>query len=195
MRPEVNGYVLVDVLPHPWPDKMGDPKADPELFGAWGMGWFGPFVFPGNLMRAVEHSRGWSSAAQKTAEHAAFVRIKSSYVLGAGPEVRFLPDDYDALKELLFVTDVARSLLSLSQAVCYFNPNGETLHSPDSLESSLKYHADHGLPPLDVWSNIRRFEIGEVGWTLMDTVGMRQLDVDDHEVVFRRGIPRRFRYR
>jgi hypothetical protein len=36
-RPEVNGYVTVDVWPHPWPDDMGDPKGQPTLFGAWTM--------------------------------------------------------------------------------------------------------------------------------------------------------------
>ena len=187
MRPEVNGYVLVDALDQPWPDSMGDPKADPKLFGAWGTGWFGPFVYPGNLKRAAEQSWSWNKASQVTAAHTAFVRIKSSYVLGGETDLRTVPDDYDALQELRFVTDVARTLLGLPQALCYFNPNGETLHTRQSLESSLAYHAEHRLPPLDIWTNIRMFQIPEIGWTLMDTVGMGQLDVNDQEAVFRTG--------
>jgi len=41
MRQEVNGRLLVDVVNQPWPDSMGDPKNEPELFAAWGMGHFG----------------------------------------------------------------------------------------------------------------------------------------------------------
>jgi hypothetical protein len=31
-RPEVNGYISVDVRDGTWPDHMGDPKAEPMLF-------------------------------------------------------------------------------------------------------------------------------------------------------------------
>ena len=53
-RPEVNGYVAVDVVNHRWPDHMGDPKSESELFGAWGTGNFGPFAWPGGLKRAAQ---------------------------------------------------------------------------------------------------------------------------------------------
>src|SRR5688500_15165632 len=33
MRAEANGFVVVDAVDSPWPDKMGDPKGDPALFG------------------------------------------------------------------------------------------------------------------------------------------------------------------
>src|SRR5579864_601473 len=45
MRVEVNGKVVVDVVDAPWPDGMGDPKKEPELFGAWATGFFGPGVY------------------------------------------------------------------------------------------------------------------------------------------------------
>jgi hypothetical protein len=48
-RPDVNGYVAVDTIDHRWPDHMGDQKADPEVFGAWHFGHFGPGAWPGNL--------------------------------------------------------------------------------------------------------------------------------------------------
>jgi hypothetical protein len=60
--PQVNGSVTIDVVNHPWPDAMGDPKADPMTFGAWGMGHFGPFAYPGGLQRAMEQSWGWEAA-------------------------------------------------------------------------------------------------------------------------------------
>src|SRR5213595_2300860 len=58
-RPEVNGYVSVDLQSRPWPDHMGDPKSDPMLFGAWSMGHFGPLAFPGSLERAGHQSWSW----------------------------------------------------------------------------------------------------------------------------------------
>jgi len=51
-RPEVNGYVSVDVRNWRWPDHMGDPKTEGMLFAAWTMGHYGPYTFPGNLRRA-----------------------------------------------------------------------------------------------------------------------------------------------
>ena len=37
-RPDVNGYVAVDLQSRPWPDHMGDPKKEIDLFGAWSTG-------------------------------------------------------------------------------------------------------------------------------------------------------------
>src|SRR5207249_2241696 len=59
-RPEVNGLVSVDIVDQVWPDKMGDPKTEPMTFGAWSMGHFGPFAFPGNFERAKQHCYVWN---------------------------------------------------------------------------------------------------------------------------------------
>src|SRR5262245_21029159 len=80
MRPDVNGYVLVDLIEQPWPDEMGDSERAAELFAAWSMGWFGPFVFPGNLERAQAMCFRWPEGKSIAAAHRAFVRIKSSYL-------------------------------------------------------------------------------------------------------------------
>ena len=58
-RPEVNGLVSVDIREGQWPDGMGDPKSDPMLFGAWTMGQYGPFTFPGGLQRAQQQLWAW----------------------------------------------------------------------------------------------------------------------------------------
>src|SRR5437879_5866909 len=55
-RPNVNGKVAVDYVGQKWPDDMGDPKHDYMTFGAWAMGHFGPFTYPGGLARAGQHS-------------------------------------------------------------------------------------------------------------------------------------------
>src|SRR5687767_10633721 len=94
MRREVNGFVLVEMIDAPWPDDMGDPKApggftEPmggaALFASWSMGIMGPHTYPGNLARARQFAEmmGQDFVAEAAASHRAFVRIRSSYVLGA----------------------------------------------------------------------------------------------------------------
>jgi hypothetical protein len=182
-RPDVNGYVSVDIQNRPWPDHMGDPKTEPMLFGAWSMGHFGPLAFPGNLLRAAQQSWSWEGAKGVPAQHRAFLRVRSSYVFGAADDAKVIPEEYDPLAELHFVTKVARALLRLPSALAYFNPNGETLLSGEMLDESLDFHAQHQLPPLNIWCNVRLFNPGN-GWLLMDTVGMGQLDRPDCEACF-----------
>ncbi len=184
-RPEVNGHVAVDIVDALWPDAMGDPKAEAELFGAWTLGWFGPFAYPGNLERAVAQAHGWPDAARVVARHRSFVRIKSSYVFGASPSAPVLPPEYDALAELRFVTEVARRILGVTGSLCYFDPNGESLQPATTVDEQLAHDAGHGLPPLPLWANARLFNLEDAdGWLMVDTIGMRQLDVVDHEACF-----------
>ncbi len=185
-RPQVNGYLSIDVVDRPWPDHMGDPKQEAVLFGAWSMGHFGPFAFPGNLKRAGEHCWAWEPARTIAERHKAFLRIRSGYVFGSNSNAPVLPADYDPLAELQFVTDVAVALLDLPAALCYFNPSGELLRGREEMVASLVYARANDLPPLDVWSNVRLFKLpGD--WTMMDAVGMWQLDVPDHEACFPAG--------
>jgi hypothetical protein len=174
-RPEVNGYVLADTNPRSWPDDMGDPKAAPMLFAAWSMGHFGPFAFPGGLARAAQQSWGWPDGKAVPDRHTAFVRLLTSYALGAKSEDPIFPDDYDPLGELHFLTRVAGAVLGLPGAVCYFNPNGETLRTAQTTTERLHEATSTGQPPLDLWVNIRLFNV-DAGWSLMDTVGHSQFD-------------------
>jgi hypothetical protein len=186
MREEVNGLAVVDLVTKPWPDSMGNPKGNPEevdVFGAWVMGSFGPAAFPGNLTRIVEQD-GLSKELKEAAErHTAFLRIRSSYVLGGGKDAKILPQDYDAVAELHFVTGVACALLKLPQAQAYFNPNGETLHDAQRLDADLKHYASIKLVPLPVWSSVRLFNV-DAEWCMMDSVGMDQFFVQDSEACF-----------
>jgi hypothetical protein len=182
-RREVNGLVSVDIVAQPWPDEMGHPQEAPTLFGAWSMGHFGPFAFPGSLQRAVAHDYVWRDAKTVVPQHGAFLRIRASYIFGAGDDAPVLPADYDAIGELHFVTGVATALLKLPQALCYFNPNGEIALDRATLEESLAYDREQQLTPLDVWSNVRMFRLDEP-WTMFDLVGMGQLDAPDQEACF-----------
>jgi hypothetical protein len=184
-RPQVNGYVTVDVQARQWPDHMGDPAKEPMLFGAWSMGHFGPFAYPGGLQRAGEQSWSWVEGASIPAAHRAFVRIRLSYLFGADDNARVMPEDCDAAAELQFVTSIGRALLDHPAALAHFNPSGELLCNRTMMDQRLKSSRTSELPALDLWSNIRLFNAGD-GWMSMDSVGMLQLDLPDNEACFLR---------
>jgi hypothetical protein len=172
----------------PWPDDMGDPKTATELFAAWSMGHFGPFTFPKSLARAVAQNRSLPNAKDLVARHRAFIRIRSTYVLGADDKTPVMPDDYEPIFELDRITDVAVALLGLPQALCYFNPNGETLHSAQAIQPIRAHYRRLKFPALDLWCNIRLWNLEDAENTsLVESVGMQQLDLPDHEAVFTRG--------
>jgi hypothetical protein len=190
-RPEVNGAVTVDVVDSPWPDNMGDPKSPvgQSLFTAWSMGFMGPMTWPGNLLRATQYAEafGDKEAAAASKRHAAFVRVRSTYVLGADDNARVMPEDYQARPELEFVTSVAAALAAAPGALCYFNPGGETLFTAAGLLQTMDECRHAKLPPLPVWSMGRLSKIEEAPpWMFADVIGMEQLDAQDHEACFRR---------
>jgi hypothetical protein len=104
--------------------------------------------------------------------HRSCIRLRTTY--GSDDEGPTLPDDYDPLAELDFVTRAARLLLGMPGAIGYFNPGGESLRDAQFLEDAIDYADKEGVPPLDIWINVRLFDAGQ-GWRLMDTVGNAQL--------------------
>jgi len=193
------GAVLVDVVPVRWPDQVGQggaediPDAQPSeedqrLVAAYVMGHFGPFAFPFALDRAVGIGQASGfDAAGAVEKHTAFLRLRTSWVLGEqDPSAPPVPEDYDALKELRFLTELSANLLEeIPGALCYFNPNGEILAEASHLEASLEHSDKHEMPALDLWSNLRLFALQDLdGFAMMDTIGMPQLDVFDHEAFF-----------
>lgn len=180
-RPDVNGMVVVDTVDHTWPDEMG--MNDTDVFGAWSIGLFGPFAYPDGLARAADQCWAWPDGKEMPMKHQAFLRVRSSYVLNSDESATILPEDYEPLPELEFVTNIAASLLDLPEALCYFNPNGEILCDQDSLRERLNWGWANSLPAFDAWCNIRLFNADE-GWFLMDSVGNSQLDIPDMEACF-----------
>lgn len=179
-RLNVNGMIDVDVIDRPWPDSMGDAQNDPTLFGAWAMGSFGPFTFPGSLDRAMQQSWRWSQGRTVPASHRAFVRVRPSYVFGTDRNAPLLPADYRPIDELDFLTSIIMSLLELPEAICYFNPSGEVVADREAVRQTVEFSRSHQVPALDLWSNIRLFQASP-NWNLMDTVGNGQLDLPDLE--------------
>ncbi len=190
-RPEVNGHLLVTPSSAQWPDDMGDPELAPERFVAWSLGQFGPLAFPGCLQRAGEQSWGWEEGASESETHTAHVRLLVSYVLGANEpeedesddEVPLIPEDYDPMDELKFLTRAVSDVLEAPEAICYFNPGGEVLRDETGLREGLNYAWRHELPPLDMYTNVRIFPADEP-WVLMDTVGNGQFDLPDMEAIY-----------
>jgi hypothetical protein len=182
-RPEVNGYIAVDVVNQPWPDSMGDPKGDPLLFGAWSMGQFGPLTFPGGLARAAQHNWSWEPARTIAQQHRGFIRLRLSYGFGAASDAPLMPQDCDPLDELDIVCQAAMALLALPGVICYYNPNGEVLRDRASFCETWKACAEEEKLPFLLWSNIRFFHLSP-SLRLMDTVGNGQFDRPDIEAVF-----------
>jgi hypothetical protein len=184
-KPEQNGCASIDLYPAQWPDHMGHPQEEPILFATWSMGHFGPYAYPSGLKRAAQQAWRWGDAQTEVLRHVAAVRLRMSYIFGAGKDAPVLPQNYDARDELIFLTKLASALSGLEGSLCYFNPNGEVLLPFSKLAESLQFHATHGLPPLDVWANVRLFNL-DASWSVMDSVGNWQLDTPDHEVAFPR---------
>lgn len=184
-RPEVNGAVQVDVVDAAWPDGMGDPEKEVELFAAWSMGHFGPHAFPGGLARAAQQSFAWDEGATMPERHRAFVRLRASYAFGANRSDPVMPADYAPIPELVFVTQVARAVLAMPGALALFAPDGEALSPLGTVDRLLARHAEGGVLPQELWANVRMVKLADhEGWMLMDTVGLEQLDVPDHEALF-----------
>lgn len=181
-RPEINGTVVADVIERPWPDAMGDPKTDPFIFGAWGMGQFGPFTYPCGLQRASEHSWSWPEGRNVALRHQGVVRLRLTYA-GGLPETPCIPASSDPLSEMIFLTRLALAIGSVSSASCYFNPSGEVLRDFAKVESVLQACVEQQKQPIHLWANARLFRLSpEFGF--MDTVGNEQLNVGDVEVVY-----------
>lgn len=182
-RPSVNGYAAIDVCDEPWPDAMGDPRADSATFAAWGMGHFGPFAFPGGLARASRHAWAWQPARTIAERHRGFIRIRMSYVFGAKQDSPVLPEDNDPLAELQFLGRAVLAVLQAPGVICYFNPNGEVLRDRASFREVWVECEKQQRIPLPLWINIRFFNLDEE-LSFMDTVGNGQLDVSDVEAIF-----------
>jgi hypothetical protein len=181
--PQVNGYAAIDLVNHPWPDAMGDPKSDPLIFGAWSMGHFGPLAFPGGLARAQQHAWSWPAGRTIATGHRGFLRVRLSYVFGANENVALFPADYDPVAEMTFMSRAVLALLKAPGVICYFNPNGEVLRDEQSFRQVWEPCTVQQKLPLSLWMNIRFSNLNE-SLGFMDTVGNGQLEVRDIEAIF-----------
>lgn len=184
------GQLAIDIVDRPWPDEMGagergSAEEQPELLKAWTTGYFGPFAFPRAYERACRQAWIWKEAQTEPPRHQAFIRVRTTYQFGEDGKSGPPPDEANPLVELQALTAVTTALARHPAVVCYFNPSGEVVLPPTSLAEATRWAEEQELPPLDLWSNVRFLNLEGVadGWYLMDTVGMWQLDITDHEIV------------
>ncbi|PHS11019.1 MAG: hypothetical protein COA78_10705 [Blastopirellula sp.] len=181
---EKQGRILFDLLEHPWPDGMGDPEKEPMIFGAWSLGNFGPATYPQGLQRAAQHCYFWEEAGEEVAKHNAVLRVRVTYATGTTPDAPMLPDGYSPLEELNSLMSCVSAIAKLDEVICYFNPSGEVLRPVEQMAKILEQATTHGIPPLELWTNVRMYGLNSE-WSMMDTVGNMQVDVPDVEAVFR----------
>lgn len=177
------GVVHVDVLDAPWPDDMGHPEERPDVFAAWTMGAFGPQAFPHNLARAGQQAVAFPEAGEAIAAHRGFVRLRTSYLVGAGPEAPVMPEGWNPLAEIDALLQVGAPLLDLDGACAWFDPNAEVIFPIPLMREVV---ASGEAPPLEVFTHVRLFQIDEE-WALMDTNGLERCALPDVEVL----LPRR----
>lgn len=164
--------ISVDVYSRPWQDTCGDdqgPTSPNYLVGASETHLLGA---PWSLHRAIEQYRQ-NDGAQRLAEaHHSFVLLRIS----PGPGGHTAEDFGKLLK-------CADRLLALAPHTCYFNPRGETLSAASHLHDVCTQFANDRSPPVELIVNARINPLGS-GWSIADTVGLAQLGLVDHEVVF-----------
>jgi Domain of unknown function (DUF4261) len=186
-RPDEYGHVWIDIIDGTWPDSMGDPKNEPEVYAAWEMAYFGPGAWPRSLARACQHAYEWPHGRAVAPQHRAYIRIRCSYYFGAPGTAGLVPKNYDPIEELKFVTRIAAALVDLPGVLCFFNPSAECLKDARCFHECLPQHNSTGRLPLELWTNVRFFKFNDLDpeWWMLDTVGMVQFDVPDHEAWFR----------
>ncbi|MEQ8456491.1 MAG: DUF4261 domain-containing protein [Sandaracinaceae bacterium] len=178
------GTLHVDVVDQAWPDGMGHPEEAADLFGAWTMGAFGPLAFPNNLARAAQQAVAFPGAKEAVAGHGAFVRLRTSYLVGAGPDAPIMPEGWSPLAEIDAMLQIVRPVLGLEGALAYFDPNAEVL-LPVPLVREVT--AEGEAPPLELFTHVRLFNI-DPRWALMDTVGLERCFLPDVEVLVPAGV-------
>lgn len=174
-----NGAVAVELFHQPWPDSMGNPETDTELFGAWAMRQFGLTSFPYGLARAN------AEVTASRSDHVAFVRLNLSYVFGADEEALVCPQDRDVQAELRAVAALARLLCDVPGALGWFAPNGEVWLPAQQARDMLARQAA-GVFARELWVTTRAYPAGR--HLLVETVGVAAMnpttaDAYDHQVV------------
>jgi hypothetical protein len=195
--PDGNDAITLDVVAAQWPDALGTTGAsgagreagnDAALLAAWKAGWMGPFTSPGSLARARVFAHFREEAAKLVEAHHAFVRVSVGAAQAAGGEGAAQAAERDALRDLQLVTAVASAVLGIPEALAYFNPAGDVLHSAATFDEVRDYHEGLGVLPYPLWAAVRTLRIEEAApWLALDTVGLAQLDQVDHEACFLEG--------
>lgn len=173
----------VDICEFTWPDDLGVTGNPTLVTGAHMMGAFGPFVHPGALERALL-APGYQSAAPDARNHRAFVRFRVSNLIPASEdtsEASFASvENANPVWEIAYLLRVAASLREMPAALAYFNPNSELLLSMQGLAGILTFAFEQKTYPIEAVCRVRGCPVDDE-WSLVDSIGMGQLGLRDHE--------------
>jgi hypothetical protein len=180
--PARNGRLVVDVIASAWPDDMGDPQRDAMLFGAWTMGAFGRFTQPDALARARGQAWGHAELAARSTSHHAFVRIRTTYVIGGGDDAPIAPEGRSLLGELDAIWETALAVLALPGAIAFFDPTAELLVPAERVARSIAQARERNEPPIDLLVHPRLFRLDGERF-VMDSLGMERAAIPDVELL------------
>ncbi|MBE7498127.1 MAG: DUF4261 domain-containing protein [Verrucomicrobiaceae bacterium] len=173
----------VDICEFPWPDNLGVTEPPTLVTGAHMMGAFGPFSHPGAFERALQ-APGYDAVAQEARKHRAFVRFRVSYLIpasGESAEARFASaENANRAEEIGWLLRAAASLRGMPTALAYFNPASEMLLSMQGLAGIISFAFEHKTYPVEAVCRVRGCKVDEE-WSLVDSIGMEQLGLHDHE--------------
>lgn len=165
--------LVVEVLPHPWPDKTdwdGHPAAE-----------FGLGTEPWGLQRSLEQCWVWDAAPSAVAGHRAVVRVRRETI---GVKADDLDSTQEAARNVIQLIRAALNAANLPGVLAYFQPAGEVLLPIHHVAEMLEHATIAQIPPLDLWSNIRISWLTD-DWSLVETIGNIQLDLPDVEIYFK----------
>jgi hypothetical protein len=173
----------VDICEFPWPDDLGVTEPPTLVTGAHMMGAFGPFSHPGAFARALQ-APGYDAVAQEARRHRAFVRFRVSYLIpssGESAEARFASaENANPTWEIGWLLRAAASLRGMPTALAYFNPAGELLLPMQALTGLITFAFEHKTFPVEAVCRVRGCPVDEQ-WSLVDSLGMAQFGLRDHE--------------
>jgi len=174
-----SGRVEVQLFHRCWPDAMGDPDHDPELFAAWSRHQFGLLTFPYGLARAAAQPQAPSP------EHVAFVMLSWSSASSESEKAPSDPGGRSVLSELSELSRVAAVVCGIPGALAWFSPNGEVLLEAAVARAKLQQQSAGQLVP-ELWISTRVVPAGN--HLLVETLGMGALGdppltAYDHQVL------------
>jgi len=183
----------VDICEFPWPDDLGVTEPPTLVTGAHMMGAFGPFSHPGAFERALQ-APGHDAVAQEARRHRAFVRFRVSYLIpasGDSAEARFASaENGNRTWEIGWLLRAAASLRGMPTALAYFNPASELLLPMQALTDILSFAFEHKTFPVEAVCRVRGCPVDEQ-WSMVDSLGMAQFGLCDHEFAWSGAQPSR----
>ena len=136
----------------------------------------GPVTGPGIVEAAALGQ--WGGADAAISRHGAHARVTLVAVDRVTHGVAEDAGD-EPIARMMALSQVAASLLALPGALAFFDDDGRVIN--DARDAARRLAVKRGAPPLDLWINLRSFELADARGWFLDTLGMAQLGLPDLE--------------